>query len=243
MLYPKAGVNKPHGPASTLAGRKNPAGNAYAAAVLADSPTLYWKLDEASGTAAVDLSGNGIDGTYTGGFTLNQAGPGGNLPTAVDLDGTDGKVASASDQFVDATSRTFEGWAVRTATVVPEALFGSTGSTSVGLRYDSSAPTLHFNINSTTTNSWISATPAAGTWFHWALTVTQGGGADNVELFVNGVSKGTKTNPDSWAAGNFQVGARSTSTWPFDGKMAHAAVYGAELSEARIQAHFAARGF
>jgi hypothetical protein len=30
------------------------------------APTLYWKLDESSGTAALDASGNGFNGTYTG---------------------------------------------------------------------------------------------------------------------------------------------------------------------------------
>jgi len=30
------------------------------------APALYWKLDEASGTAAMDASGNNLNGTYTG---------------------------------------------------------------------------------------------------------------------------------------------------------------------------------
>lgn len=39
---------------------------AYAARVLATSPLRYNKLNEASGTAIVDSSGNGYTGTYTG---------------------------------------------------------------------------------------------------------------------------------------------------------------------------------
>lgn len=37
----------------------------YASEVLADTPIRYWKLDETSGTVAVDSSGNGGNGTYT----------------------------------------------------------------------------------------------------------------------------------------------------------------------------------
>jgi len=48
----------------------------YATEVLADTPIRYWKLDESSGTVAVDSSGNGGDGTYsnTGDYRLLQLG-------------------------------------------------------------------------------------------------------------------------------------------------------------------------
>lgn len=35
-------------------------------AILADAPVLYWKLNETSGTAVTDYSGNGYHGTHTG---------------------------------------------------------------------------------------------------------------------------------------------------------------------------------
>ena len=44
----------------------------YAATVLGYSPALYLQLDEASGTTAVDSSGNGRSGTYVGSYTLSQ---------------------------------------------------------------------------------------------------------------------------------------------------------------------------
>ena len=42
----------------------------YADEVLADSPVVYLKLDETSGTTAVDSSGNGNDFTYGSGVSL-----------------------------------------------------------------------------------------------------------------------------------------------------------------------------
>jgi hypothetical protein len=44
----------------------------YASLVAAESPLLWLKFDETSGTTAVDHSGNGRNGTYSGGPTLNQ---------------------------------------------------------------------------------------------------------------------------------------------------------------------------
>lgn len=36
----------------------------YADEILADSPLVYWRLGESSGTAVTDSSGNGRDGFY-----------------------------------------------------------------------------------------------------------------------------------------------------------------------------------
>jgi hypothetical protein len=47
--------------------------DAYAVAVLSTvNLAAYWRLAELSGTTAVDSSGNGFDGTYTGGPSLGQ---------------------------------------------------------------------------------------------------------------------------------------------------------------------------
>src|SRR5438067_11967982 len=45
----------------------------YATAVLADSPTGFWRLAETSGTTAADATGHGNVLTYSGGYTLGAA--------------------------------------------------------------------------------------------------------------------------------------------------------------------------
>lgn len=45
-----------------------------ATAIAALNPTTYWKLDDASGPAASDSSGNGHPGVYGGNFLLRQPG-------------------------------------------------------------------------------------------------------------------------------------------------------------------------
>lgn len=49
-------------------------GSQFAAEILADSPLLYWRLGESSGTVATDSSGNGRNGTYAGSPTYSQSG-------------------------------------------------------------------------------------------------------------------------------------------------------------------------
>lgn len=46
----------------------------YAQAVLSDNPAGYWRMDAASGTTETDRASSPANGTYNGGFTLNQSG-------------------------------------------------------------------------------------------------------------------------------------------------------------------------
>jgi hypothetical protein len=46
----------------------------YKAAVLANTPTFYWRLDETSGIVAKDSSGHNLTGTYRNAITLNKPG-------------------------------------------------------------------------------------------------------------------------------------------------------------------------
>jgi RHS repeat-associated protein len=45
----------------------------YSSTVLADAPTGYWRLGEASGTTAADASGHSYSGTYSGTYALGYA--------------------------------------------------------------------------------------------------------------------------------------------------------------------------
>lgn len=45
----------------------------YDSEVLSDTPQIYWKLQDASGTSAADSSGNARPGTYNGTATVNYA--------------------------------------------------------------------------------------------------------------------------------------------------------------------------
>jgi hypothetical protein len=80
---------------------------------MSDSPTIYYRLKESSGTTMVDSSGGGLTGTYTGTFTLGGTGamPG---TTSVNTAGT-GYGTSNSSTAINLANHSFtlEGWAKR----------------------------------------------------------------------------------------------------------------------------------
>jgi hypothetical protein len=81
----------------------------YSQTILQDNPVAYWPLDEASGTVAYDRSGNGWNGTYTGGFILGKQGihtSGG----AAYFDGSSGCVAISASPLTEIATITLEGW-------------------------------------------------------------------------------------------------------------------------------------
>jgi autotransporter-associated beta strand protein len=99
--------------------------SSYQSTVLADSPYVYYRLGEASGTAAADTSGNAYAGTYVGTPTLAVAGANGG-DTAVTFNGTSQYVnspattnfgfsmANSSYEFVFKTTSTARGALVGT---------------------------------------------------------------------------------------------------------------------------------
>jgi len=65
------------------------AADAYSSAVLAKGPVGYWRLGDAAGPTAVDLSGSGHDGAYFGNPTFGQPGAiAGAVDTAVGFNGS-----------------------------------------------------------------------------------------------------------------------------------------------------------
>src|SRR5207247_1815173 len=93
---------------------------AYSSTVLADQPAGYWRLGEASGTAASDSSGNGNGGAIGGGVTLGAAGAlTADTNTAMQFDGTSGAVEVPSSTSLSPTvAVTMEAW-----------IYSSTGGT------------------------------------------------------------------------------------------------------------------
>ena len=70
----------------------------YQTALINDGPSLYYRLGEASGATASDVSGNSLAGTYVGGVSLGQAGYSNGAPsdTAVSFNGTNSYVQAPS---------------------------------------------------------------------------------------------------------------------------------------------------
>jgi|GEM_PF-2681629 len=142
----------------------------------------YWKLDETSGSVAVDATEHGHDGTYTNGVLLNQTG---NIDQAVDFDGSDDYVSVAdhsSLQIDNAFSMT--AW-IRAAasTNIDRMILNKEGEYEVAL---SSNGELKWAIANTDPGwSWHSTghLVAIGKWTHVTLTYDNG----TISTYANGV--------------------------------------------------------
>lgn len=99
----------------------------YDSEVLADVPLIYYKLNETSGTVALDSSGNGYHGVYSGGVTLGRPSMViGSSDTSALFDGSTG-VATSNAMFGPASYSQFSFDGMMDATGIP-----SGGSASIG---------------------------------------------------------------------------------------------------------------
>lgn len=175
--------------------------------VLADSPLLYWQVDDTSGTTAADDSGNGRTGTYTGGFTLSQASL---IPTepsgkSVALNGTTGYITSGYAPF--SGQKTFRGVAKRPDHATAMALMGSTGG-NVMLRVATNGDVHWFTDTATSSVNWVGAWPGDNLVAEWVLEHDET--AHKSRLYINKVDLGELTGVDPYAGspGNVMIGAR-----------------------------------
>lgn len=215
------------------------------AAILAAIPTLYWRLGEAAGAAnAADSSGYNRQGVYGFGTTLGQAGAvSSDAGTSVQLvNSALGQVASNYAAFAVNSKRTFMGYANRTATTDADPLFNGSASEDNQplLRCDSGTETVSFfpHGQSSPGVSWAAAWPGTGQWVHWALTYDDS--TLTAELFINGVSKGTRAVPAGNGypgGGTFAAGGAASGTGGdgWNGYLQDFAVFESILTPAQIQ--------
>lgn len=193
-----------------------------------------WMLAETSGTTADNAQGtSGYDGTYTGGFTLNQSGPVSGV-ASVELNGSTGYVTVPYSAALNPNAMTLEGW-VRfdttsgTQTVVES--FDSNRGWSLKLSSgllqltsgDASSEQSHFN--------YISR--SAATWYHVAIVLDAA--ADSLKLYVD-AAPDINTNRSGFVmatSGALQFGRRDTTNY-LDGRLSAFTMYNSALSQADI---------
>lgn len=200
---------------------------------------LWWALDNITGTT--DLSGNGRNGTGAGSITIGNFASvppgflGGNLST--EFDGTDDRITSTFDPFVDSTTRTYVGWALRDTSTTADCIFGSDSTTPLYFGFLAANPTGLFFTADNFVNpvTFASVWPGNGVWGHWALTFDEG--ANTIKLHVNGALVSSQSYSIGHPPGNVKLGASGTAaSSAFDGKMADFAIYTRALSTAEIAA-------
>jgi hypothetical protein len=218
----------------------------YAAAVLADEPIGYWRLNETTGTTAANLGslGAAANGTYTGtGFMQGVAGPPslGGSNTAVSFGAAQGSVRTTLSLLNARPAFTLEAWirpADRATTRI--GLFGQNDSIEFGF------------INQTTIQIW---TPNAGgldvtypfpsnEWHHIAAVGT----TTALEVYYDGVlalSSPEAVVDHGSSAFTFNIGGGGiydadgvNNSNQFTGVIDEVAVYDHALTAAQLLVHF-----
>jgi Concanavalin A-like lectin/glucanases superfamily len=208
----------------------------FSSYLLSLGPALYWRL---GANGLVDQSGNARNGTAVGGLTVGGVAGAlaDDIDAATDFDGVDDRVTSTYNPFVNGTTRTFAGVAWRDNLSAQHALFGSdVASGNVMCVLTAGTNSVSFSVDGTTFVTWAGAWPIENLqWVHWALIFNE---TTNVaELFVNGVSKGTRSVAQAYNAspGNLKLGTVTASNqYPFDGKMDEFAVWARALTPAEV---------
>lgn len=221
----------------------------YDSVVLADSPVGYWKLNDTSGTTAVDSSTNANNGTYHGGFILLGANGIANLSGGVLLNGTSGYISvPAISAYNVTTAWSVEGWAMinslpnASPNFITEMFTGGSNPVSFGLGINvDGSNSGAFEVSYYTGSSWQSA---LGPQYYINLPVYLVGTYDgtNLNLYINGVLVVTAT-PAAHVASNdgLVLGAGNTGTNGFlKGILSSVALYNTVLTAAKIRAHYLA---
>lgn len=228
-----------------------PTGPTYASAVLADSPLVYWKLDELSGTTVADSSGNARDGTLTGTYSLNQSPVFAGSTKAISFNGGGARLA-ASPLSADPYNGSFTLECCFKVSSLQDAMILCLGggSSQCARIYCGSDGSIGADIHTAAPNYFVptSATGliVAGIAHHAAFVVTRAGANWSSVLYLDGTSVATSSDTDANTLVSISpgvcVGSGGTNTEnPFNGIVDEVAVYGTALSLTQVGVHYGAR--
>ena len=200
-----------------------------------------WKLTEASGTTATDSSAEALDGTYTGGVTLNSSGPyPGNGAVAAHFDGSNDEVTlpSMNYDFSNGFSASF--WfKPDSAPTVEFAFLGISNGQDVDDIWIGWLPGTGIELYFTDTIDgeqwrWLddNVDPEVGKWQHCAISVDPNG---NATMYRDGqsIATGFVSLPATVTRTQNYIG---DSVWldNFDGSMFDMRVWNREISATEV---------
>ncbi len=216
--------------------------------LLNDGAVLLWMMSE-TGASTVDQSGNGNTGVITAGTGAD--GPGPNL--ALSFDGATQWVKCeptvAASLPIGNAARTLEIWSYPTVSGIAAGIgYGKDDASGEHCTFFTGSATaagsaFSDGVNVGNNMVWISP-PAQNEWSHCALAYA-GGTFGNASLYKNGVLDNAigMTLNTTGPINRLRCALRSDNgraSQLFTGRLAVAAIYPTQLSQATIAAHYAA---
>jgi hypothetical protein len=213
----------------------------FSSEITADTPLLYYRCQDTSGTTCTDETANNNDGTYSGGFTLEETSLVSNdegADTSVLLDGIDGKIVTPGLAISSETS-------VTVAVIIkPDKSFGDSQVPLFSVAYSGIKSTLWLSHDggfiglhdvSSDRMSTVKLPKVARKWmFHVLFT-------SSLEVYLDGKSV--------WTSASNTVLSNQTVTFSFGHAVSHStkyvkghfdeiAIFNSALSGDRITAHY-----
>ncbi|WP_374948018.1 PKD domain-containing protein [Agreia sp.] len=233
---------------ATAAGQTD---SAYSTAVMADTPTEYYRLGDAAGTTVEDWAGFN-DASVNGPVDFGKTGmDAATTNTAIGLTGsgyvTTPKAEKSPNNF------TVESWVKTTSTDGGKIIGFGNAATGTSGSYDRQVymgndGKIWFGVytgSTATLNSSKSFND--GEWHHVAASLSPAG----MKLFVDGKLVGSRTDVTQGQdfTGYWRIGGDNLGSWPGDpnsdyltGDIDEVAVYGAALTQDQLVAHYVASG-
>lgn len=216
--------------------------------ILDTNPLIHLPLDETSGTTATDATGNGHNGTYENGVTLNVAGPAPGIP-AVQFDGTDDAIAIASSTAFDLSEFSFAMWIYATAQLSTQMTLLShtqSGPASDGWLtalhdYSGGLSAIRYSvINGAAAHLDSPRTLALSTWYYIIWRFDQINATDNDMDIWMGCAEFAHLDTTLDASTAHTAGIRLArrmidGTFPFQGRMSQFTLWDRALTEAEMQ--------
>jgi hypothetical protein len=203
-----------------------------------DSIAAAWTFDEGAGDVIHDVSGNGNDGALMGGAEWID----GQFEKALHFDASTSYVEipfAESMRVLNQGDFTFAAWFIADEVpgsnrVVCQHLDGN-GTGRTWLYIVGGTGEIATHVGGSRTPSGFNVTP--GEWYHVAVVVTEGGGTDTVQIYVNGEPAGAQGQlgmEDS--EGAFHIGAHknpANNVW--FGIIDDVAIINKALSQAEVK--------
>ena len=205
----------------------------YMREVMRDAPSAYWRFGEKIGTTAYDISGNALNGTYTGGYTLDRIGAlTGDANSAVLLDGSTGYITVADNPLLDpGDTFTLAAWIYLTDDAGDRTIV-SKGTN--GYQLYTNARSLYLAKIGVGNIASSNVTIAASTWTH--VVATKNGAT--TKLYINGVDV-TNAGVDQTITATaiaLNIGRETSSAAAFlSGSLDEVAIWPTALSAARVR--------
>jgi len=233
----------------------------YAQSIAQDTPIAWWRLDESSGTEALDYVGAN-EGTYNGTYTLDQAGLV-STGKSVNFNGSSGRVdigtlgnTPIGDLINGKSVVTVEAWV--SSDVVPtteseDIWYSEVNSIATGFGIAVNSSGLIFaggrsgSADAFQSTSWTTAI-TAGVTYHVVGVLDYAN--NTIKLYVNGDLKNTNSTAvfanSTYTLGTptngENIGMAPNNARHWDGEIDEVAVYDYELTATQVLAHFKHQG-